>query len=511
MCSLPLYLGINHEYGGLWAHLIEWSRACPQPPPPQLLDASTGSGFGGGAPGGLGDGATRRKPEVHSLPPAPDQQAWLATVFLSMAMPLYRESAAATTEIRPLTLQAFFELCHHLGQRGLFPPHNVAWVIEHAMRGELRTVAVPPDETPWSPHFTWRRHHYQRALATGAFALETRTLAGLWQERLGFRLCAPAGQRLPRPEDVIQVRVPIPGLREAWLGRTGLGLAKVVGVALLHPEFCVTHERALDPKNHTLFHSPAPSPGSCMSRMASHMQEEYEEFVAEEEEREHRLRMGSSDDLARAGAAASSAASSSASLAADAKHRAGAASVGSIRELGAIGGGGLRPLLLDRETQGKGHVHLLSCVRWDSGAGEASILLDKADLRALAFEGFHVSLLRTDSWLPLCAPFPLADDPGAACPIAQALQQQLEQQQPQQRQEQQEQGGDGMEVVEAAASPENGQHGAGGGMTAAAPAASAASPREASGSSGHHDGGVAGAVGGDDGSYNAKMNRTRTF
>jgi hypothetical protein len=509
MSSLPLYLGINHEYGGLWAHLIEWSRASPQP---ASLEASSSSiRSTGSSPGPAGNALDGRldsppRPEVHSLPPAPDQQAWLATVFLSMAMPLYRDAASATTEIRPLTLHAFFELCHHLTARGLFPPHNLAWVIEHAMRGELRTVAVPPDETPWSPHFTWRRHHYQRSLPTGAFALETRTLAGLWQDRLGFRLCAPAGQRLPQPEDVIQVRVPVPGLKEEWLGRTGLGLAKVVGVALLHPEFLAAHERALDPTAHA-FHSPQPSPGgSSPSRLASHMQEEYEEFVAEEEEREHRLRMGSSDNLVRDGDAAASA--SALSLSADGKNRPGAASSSSIKTLGAIGGGGLRPSLLDRDTQGKGHVHLLSCVRWDSGRGEATLLLDKADLRSLAAQGFHLVLLRTDSWLPICAPLPLKDDPGAACPLPQL----------QALQQQQQEGGEGMEV----ASPDGGGGGGGGsssssssngaaaGVMAGAPAASAASPREASGSSGHEEEGAeAGA--GEDEAYSGKMNRTRTF
>ena len=364
------------------------------------------------------------------------------------------------------------------------------------MRGELRTGAVPPDETPWSPQFTWRRHHYQRSLPTGAFALETRTLAGLWQERLGFRLCAPVGQRLPRPEDVIQVRVAIPGLEEAWLARTGAGLAKAVGVALLHPEFLATHERVLDPKNHT-FHSPAPSPcDHSPSRLASHMQEEYEEFVTEEEDREHRLRNGSSDDLVRDAAAAAAAAASSSfgssgassgglSLAAEGKGRPRSASVGSIKALGAIGGGGLRPLLLDRETQTKGHVHLLSCVRWDSGSGEATLLLDKAELRALAAQGFHLVLLRTDSWLPLCAPLPLADDPSAACLLSRGQGQG------------QGQGTEGMmDVVEA--SPDDGA--AAGGAVAGAPAAaSAGSPREASGSSGH------------EGEDLKSMNRVKTY
>ena len=391
MSSLPTYLGVNHEYGGIWAHLVEWSRAQP------LLLEGTGEERVDdmerekeekeqqvddiGMPRRTSSPApfifSTPVPPTQHLPPAPDVQAWLSTVFLSIAMPLCRDCVQTHTEIRPLTLQAFFELCHYLVAHMDFPPHNLAWVIEHVMRGELKTSAVPPDATPWSPHYTWRQHNLPRAIPTGAFALEMRTLAGLWQPKMGFRLCAPVGQRLPQPEDVTQLRLTVPWQQlqqeqqheegagaavEAaaitQLNATGAPLAKVVGAVLLSPGFMAAHPDAFDPSN---YHVPLPRPRSNTSLATCTF-------------------------------------SSSPS-----------ANVANPRPVPEDQG--LRPLLLSKETQKSGDVHLFSCVRWDSRTSLVTLLLPKSDLRDLVRKGFHLSLLRTDSWHPLTKPFPLSDDP----------------------------------------------------------------------------------------------------
>eukprot|EP00624_Nannochloropsis_granulata_P003089 evm.model.NODE_25722_length_19825_cov_36.388348.1 len=396
MSSLPTYLGVNHEYGGIWAHLVEWSRAQP------LLLEGTGEERVDdmerekeekeqqvddiGMPRRTSSPApfifSTPVPPTQHLPPAPDVQAWLSTVFLSIAMPLCRDCVQTHTEIRPLTLQAFFELCHYLVAHMDFPPHNLAWVIEHVMRGELKTSAVPPDATPWSPHYTWRQHNLPRAIPTGAFALEMRTLAGLWQPKMGFRLCAPVGQRLPQPEDVTQLRLTVPWQQlqqeqqheegagaavEAaaitQLNATGAPLAKVVGAVLLSPGFMAAHPDAFDPSN---YHVPLPRPRSNTSLATCTF-------------------------------------SSSPS-----------ANVANPRPVPEDQG--LRPLLLSKETQKSGDVHLFSCVRWDSRTSLVTLLLPKSDLRDLVRKGFHLSLLRTDSWHPLTKPFPLSDDPALQRP-----------------------------------------------------------------------------------------------
>ena len=395
MSSLPTYLGVNHEYGGIWAHLVEWSRA-----PPLLLEGAgeegvdqmesekeeKGQGQGQGEEGGMPGRTSSPAPFIFStplpptqhLPPAPDVQAWLSTVFLSIAMPLCRDCVHTHTEIRPLTLQAFFELCHYLVAHMDFPPHNLAWVIEHVMRGELKTSAVPPDATPWSPHYTWRQHYLPRAIPTGAFALETRTLAGLWQPKLGFRLCAPVGQRLPQPEDVTQLRLTVPWQQQQQqeqgvaaaeaeaitrLKATGVPLAKVVGAALLSPAFMAAHPEAFDP---SAYHVPFP-------------------------------RHGSSNSLATSSFSSSP-------------------PTNGANPHPAPEDKGLRPLLLSKETQISGQVHLFSCVRWDSQTSLVTLLLPKSDLRELVGKGFHLCLLRTDSWHPLTKPFPLSDDPALLRP-----------------------------------------------------------------------------------------------
>lgn len=376
MASLPVYLGVNHEYGGIWAHLVEWSRS---PPIMEDEDGNVTPPGGGSSPQRMQQrmqeleeeqvaeeqrtpspphpmtkqltNPDKPAPQQH-LPPAPDVQAWLATVFLSIAMPLCRDAVHAHTEIRPLTLQAFFELCHYLVVRMDFPPHNLAWVIEHAMLGELNTSAVPPDATPWSPHFTWRQHQLTRSVPTGAFSLETRTLAGLWQRKLGFRLCAPTGLKLPQPEDVTQLRLTLPvSGEEARLKATGVCLAKVVGVALVSPDFMAAHAEALDPSNH---HAPLPRHGSSVSLAASLGSSPGSDFKEPEDK-------------------------------------------------------GLRPFFLERETQKSGNVHLFSCVRWDSQSSLVMLLLPKADLRELVAKDYHLLLIRTDSWHPLTKPFPLSD------------------------------------------------------------------------------------------------------
>lgn len=364
MASLPLYLGVNHEYGGIWAHLIEWSRAAP------VMGGEGekgGEGEGGGGRAEM-DGEGDNKEKIvnafagkdlaqlqQHLPPAPDVQAWLATVFLSIAMPLARDCVGNKTEIRPLSLHAFFELCHYLASHMDFPPHNLAWVIEHAMRGELKTAAVPPDATPWSPHYTWRQHHFlTRSVPTGAFALETRTLAGLWQRKLDFRLCAPLGQKIPQPEDVTQLRLVLPEVDEARFKLTGYPLAKVVGACLVSPDFMVEHAEALDPAN---YHLPERHSGVSPSSSLSSSPPSKDGGGGEEEVEQ-----------------------------------------------------GLRPLLLKYDTQRTGQVHLFSCVRWDSQTSLVTMLLPKADLRELVDKEYHLILLRTDSWHPLTRPFPLSDE-----------------------------------------------------------------------------------------------------
>ena len=203
---------------------------------------------------------------------------------------------------------------------------------QNVMRGELKTTAVPPEETPWPMANTWRRHNLPRAVSTSAFALETRTLAGLWQSRLGFRLCPPVGQPLPRPGDITELKVDIPDA-----GAYGFDLSRVVGVALVSPNFVVENAAALRP--------PASLPSSSSNN-------------------------------------------------------------------------NLRGLLLAKERQANGDVHLFSCVQWRTKVATASILIPKKDLRELVQEGYHFVLLRTDNWVALASPVALANTPMGAAAAA---------------------------------------------------------------------------------------------
>lgn len=391
MACLPTYLGVNHEYGGIWAHLIEWSRAPPlllEGPGEESLhldmekDESTPHRTSSPAP------FTTPLPPTQHLPSGRDVQAWLSTVFLSIAMPLCRDCVLTHTEIRPLTLQAFFELCHYLVAHMDFPPHNLAWVIEHAMIGELTTAAVPPDKTPWLPQYTWRQQQLSRAVPTGAFSLEMRTLAGLWQPKLGFRLCAPVGHRLPRPEDVTQLRLTVPWRQqlpcegresaealavqaESCLKATGVPLAKVVGAVLVSPAFLATHAEAFDPSNHYVQMPPHGCSHTACTFSSSPSKTGHEPHPTPENQ-------------------------------------------------------GLRPLLLAPAAQKSGDVHLFSCVRWDSRTSLVTLLMPKDDLRQLVARSFHLCLLRTDSWQPLTKPFPLSDDPALLRPHIHAHMQEMQ-------------------------------------------------------------------------------------
>jgi hypothetical protein len=161
------------------------------------------------------------------------------------------------------------------------------------------------------------------------------------------------GLKLPQPEDVTQLRLTLPSNgQDARLKATGVSLAKVVGVALISPEFMANHAQALDPANYSV---PLPRHGSSSSLAASLSSSPGSDHKEPEDK-------------------------------------------------------GLRPLFLDRDTQKSGNVHLFSCVRWDSKSSMAMLLLPKADLRELVAKGYHLLLIRTDSWHPLTKSFPLSDN-----------------------------------------------------------------------------------------------------
>jgi hypothetical protein len=77
-----------------------------------------------------------------SPPLSADVEAWLVTVFLSIAAPLERESELRTTEARPLTLNAFFELIAYLIQHLNFPVHIVVDMLEVRGRGFAQALLV---------------------------------------------------------------------------------------------------------------------------------------------------------------------------------------------------------------------------------------------------------------------------------------------------------------------------------------------------------------------------------
>lgn len=237
------------------------------------------------------------------------------------------------------------------------------FVCQPLLLGQMETVAIPPDQSPWPTSMSWRARKWQspKVLNCQAFALEVRTLLGLWIPQLGFCVCPPPGVTVPSPADILTVDVTFASTRGRLDRKSVVSvLLPTVGAALVSPTFAERYSALLGPTSDSAMAWEVPSS------------------------------MSASTDLS----------SSSPPPAPES----------------------LRSHLLSAEAQKEGHVHLLSAVRWDSTQSLLQFMIGREDLQALVGKGFKVLVLRTDSWKALTTPvdltMPAEDDGGKAEPMA---------------------------------------------------------------------------------------------